>query len=303
VPTGRQGDAATGRIRDSLEAADRLAKSAGAEATPWDARVLLAHAIGERNPLGLDPERELTQAESTRFSELWDRRLSGTPVQHLIGEWDFHGRTFAVDGRALVPRPETEILVEAALREAPHARNILDAGTGCGIVAASLLCERRQTRAVALDISLEALALARDNRDRHGLGSRMLLVASDWLSALAPRAFDCAVSNPPYLPVSSRESLPRTVRDHDPSAALYAGQDGLAAIRHLLDTLPAHLAPGAPFLFEIGQGQAEAVEGEIRRRPAWEFGAIEPDLAGMPRVAIARRRRGALSSEGRREDR
>ena len=297
MPTGRRGERATGRIGDSLEAANRLAKNAGAEATAWDARVLLAHAIGQRNPLGLDPARELTQAESTRFGDLWDRRLSGTPVQHLVGEWDFHGRPFTVDARALVPRPETEILVEAALREAPHARHILDAGTGSGIVAASFLCERPAARAVALDSSLPALALARENRDRHGLGGRMLLLASDWLSALAPSAFDCAVSNPPYLSIASRESLPRTVRDFDPPAALYAGQDGLQAIRHLLDALPAHLAPGAPVLFEIGQGQVEAVEREIRIRSEWTFQSILPDLAGIPRVAVARRPADALRSE------
>ena len=290
-------------VHDLLAAAVRLAEERNAEATPWDARVLLAHATGTRNPLALNPGEDPTSEASFRFRLLWGCRLSGEPVQHLVGEWDFHGRPFTVDGRALVPRPETELLVEAALRQAPRARNILDAGTGSGIVAASLLCERPAARAVALDSSLSALALARQNRRRHGLEARMLLVASDWLSALAPSAFDCAVSNPPYLPLGSRESLPRTVRDHDPSAALYAGQDGLEAIRHLLDVLPPHLAPGAPFLFEIGQGQAEAVEREIRLRPAWEFASIEPDLAGIPRVAVARSRRGALSPERERGDR
>ena len=283
-------------VQDLLAAAARLAKERGAEATPWDARVLLAHATGRRNPLDLDPSEQPAAAAAYRFGLLWDCRLSGEPVQHLIGEWDFHGRSFAVDGRALVPRPETEVLVEAALREAPRARNILDAGTGSGVIAASLLRERPEARAVALDSSLAALALASENRRRHGLERRMRLVASDWLSALAPCAFDCAVSNPPYLPLGSRETLPRTVRDHDPSPALYAGQDGLAAIRHLLDALPSHLVPGAPFLFEIGHGQAQAVEREIRDRPGWAFGSIQPDLAGVPRVAVARRRVDALTS-------
>ena len=283
-------------VQDLLAAAARLAKG-NAEATLWDARVLLAHATGRRNPLALNPAEEPTPEASFRFGLLWDCRLSGEPVQHLLGEWDFHGRSFSVDGRALVPRPETEILVEAALREAPRARNILDAGTGSGIVAASLLCERPEARAVALDSSLSALALARENRRRHGLEGRMRLVASDWVSTLAPAAFDCAVSNPPYLPSGSREALPRTVRDHDPAAALYAGEDGLASIRHLLDALPRHLAPGAPFLFEIGQGQAEAVEREIRIRPAWTFRAIEPDLTGIPRVAVTRRRIDASASD------
>ena len=295
---------ATGRpVRELLAAAHLLARDKGAEATPWDARLLLAHATGKRGPLALDPAEEPTPEACFRFGLLWDCRLSGEPVQHLIGEWDFHGRSFAVDARALVPRPETEILVETALREAPGARHILDAGTGGGVLAASLLCERPEARAVALDSSVSALALARQNRQRHALEGRMFLLASDWLSALAQTCFDCAVSNPPYLTLSSRETLPRTVRDHDPSGALYAGQDGLAAIRQLLDALPPHLTPGAPFLFEIGQGQAEAVEREIRARPAWAFASIAPDLSGIPRVAVARRRTGALSSDRERGDR
>jgi release factor glutamine methyltransferase len=215
-------------------------------------------------------------------------------VQHLLGEWDFYGRTFTVDGRALVPRPETEILVSTALAEARQPRWILDAGTGSGILAVTLLKERETARAVALDSSLEALALARENAMRHGLGGRLSLIGSDWLSALSalpalsPGGFDLAVSNPPYLALSDRAGLSPTVRDYDPPRALFAGSDSLEAIRHLLDALPAHLSPGAPFLFEIGFGQGSAVEREIRSRPAWTFVRIQPDLAGIPRVAIAR---------------
>ncbi|MGH9365346.1 MAG: peptide chain release factor N(5)-glutamine methyltransferase [Thermoanaerobaculia bacterium] len=279
-------------VKDLFEAANRLAKDAGADATPWDARILMAHATGGTGPLALDWKRELAPAVGKRFEELWQRRLAGVPVQHLVGEWDFYGRTFTVDGRGLAPRPETELLVEAALREAPEARRILDAGTGSGILAVTLLAQWREARAVALDSSLEALALARENTLRHGVGDRVALVGSDWLSALSalsPPGFDLAVSNPPYLAFSDRANLSPTVRDHDPSMALFAGSDGLEAIRHLLDALPAHLAPGAPFLFELGYGQAAAVEREIRKRPAWTFVRIEPDLAGIPRVAIVKR--------------
>lgn len=277
-------------VREILEAAVRLARKKDAEATPWEARILLAHAIGGGiGPLALDLERDLPDDVCGRFEDLWKRRSTGVPVQHLVREWDFYGRTFIVDGRGLVPRPETEALVGAALREAPGARRVLDAGTGSGILAASFLLERPEAMAVALDSSIEALALARENRRRHGLEGRMLLVASDWLSALAPRGFDLAFSNPPYLAFSDRPSLSQTVRDHDPSRALFAGESGLAAIQHLLDAVPGHLAPGAPFLFEFGYGQARDVEREIRTRPAWTLVSIEPDLAGIPRVAIVRR--------------
>src|SRR5215470_2778866 len=147
------------------EAADRTA-AAKADATPWDARLLLAHALGGASPLALDPRIALDPSVAGRFLALWEKRLMGAPVQHLIGEWDFYGRPFRVDGRALVPRPETEILVEQALREAGDARRVLDAGTGSGIIAITYLLERPQASAVALDISVDALALARQNAER-----------------------------------------------------------------------------------------------------------------------------------------
>jgi release factor glutamine methyltransferase len=277
-------------IREALEhAADRAAKAAG-DATAWDARVLLAHAMGGAPPLGLDPRQTLDPVVSARFEALWEKRLMGTPVQHLIGEWDFYGRPFRVDGRALVPRPETEILVEQALREAGGARRVLDAGTGSGIIAVTFLLERPEASAVALDISTDALALARQNAERHGVLPRLRLVASDWLSALDPEGarFDLVLSNPPYLAVGESPNLPPTVRDHDPRRALFAGDDGMAAIRHLLATVPPLLEPGGVMVFEIGFGQAEAVRSEILARPVWRFVRIEPDLEGIPRICIVR---------------
>jgi release factor glutamine methyltransferase len=272
-----------------LNAANELARHSKAEATPWDARILLAHAMGGSSPLSLDPRRPVEPGAQARFDALWERRLEGIPVQHLLGEWDFFGRPFTVDRRALVPRPETEVLVAAALREAPSARRVLDLGTGSGVLAITYLLERPESRAIALDASLEALTLARANAARHGVLERLGLAASDWLAALGTRPFDLALSNPPYLAFSESASLPRTVREHDPCKALFAGEDALAAIRHLLNELPRLLEPGAFFLFEIGYGQSEAVEDEVRARYRWRFQRIEPDLDGIPRVAIARR--------------
>jgi len=275
--------------REILEAATELARHSEAEATPWDARILLAHAMGGASPLSLDPRRQVEPDAHSRFEALWTRRLEGTPVQHLLGEWDFYGHAFTVDRRALIPRPETEILVAAAIREAPTARRVLDCGTGSGVLAITFLLERPESLAVALDASLEALTLARANAVRHGVLSRLRLAASDWLSALSCRPFDLALSNPPYLAFSEGASLPKTVREHDPARALFAGEDALAAIRHLLNELPPLLLPGAFFLFEIGYGQSEAVEEEIRNRHRWRFQRIEQDFNGIPRVAIARR--------------
>jgi release factor glutamine methyltransferase len=276
-------------LKELLDRAALQAREAGAEATSWDARLLLAHVLGGRNPLGLELRAPLDPAAEERFGELWSRRLSGAPVQHLIGEWDFYGHTFRVDRRALVPRPETEILLAQALREAPDARRILDAGTGSGIIAISYLLERPEARAVALDVSIDALALTRENAARHAVLARLQLLASDWLTALKPEPFDALLSNPPYLALGEAPDLPPTVRDHDPRRALFAGDDGLVAIRHLLETAPDFLAPGGLLVFELGFGQAAAVEKEVRRRPAWSFLRIEPDLEGIPRVALARR--------------
>ncbi len=275
--------------QELLEWAISLAGKTGSDATLWDARLLLAHTLDNRNPLAIDPRREIPASAAVRFDELWALRLVGTPVQHLLGEWDFYGRPFFVDARGLVPRPETETLVETARKEAPAARRILDLGTGSGIVAISLALELPAAKATALDISLAALALARANAARHGVLSRVRLVAGDWLSAFAPTSFDLIVSNPPYLAIPEAATLSPTVRDHDPHRALYAGEDGLSAIRHLLDTVSPYLAPGAPFLFELGFGQARAVEVEILCRRDWRFGGIRADLSGVPRVAVARR--------------
>ena len=245
--------------------------------------------MGGASPLSLDPRREVEPEARARFDSLWRRRLTGAPVQHLLGEWDFYGRPFTVDRRALVPRPETEILLEAALRDAPQARRLLDLGTGSGVLAITYLLERPASRAFALDASVEALALARSNAGRHGVLSRLGLAASDWLSAVGNPRFDLALSNPPYLSLSERAALPRTVREHDPARALFAGEDAFAAIRHVLNELPRSLEAGALFFFEIGYGQAERVESEIRERRHWRFVRIDPDLNGIPRVAIARR--------------
>ena len=277
------------RTRELLAEASDLARDARSDATTWDARILLAHALGLKNPLRLDPTASVDGEAEARFRAAWGRRIAGCPVQHLVGEWDFSGRAFRVDPRALIPRPETEALVENARREAPGARRILDAGTGSGVIAITLLLEAPEATAVGLDASIEALCLARENAATHGVLDRLRLLAADWAAPLGPAAFDLAVSNPPYLAVGEAAGLPATVRDHEPWPALFGGQDGLSAIRRLLDELPAILERDAPFLFEIGFGQAEAVEREIRGRRAWRFERIEPDLSGVARVVVARR--------------
>jgi release factor glutamine methyltransferase len=278
------------RVGERLFEAESRARRAGSDATPWDARLLLAHAVGHGRPLALDPGEEVAAGAASTFEDLWGRRISGVPVQHLIGEWDFFGRPFFVDARALVPRPETELVIETALSETPAARRVLDLGTGSGILAVTWLAERPESRAVAVDVSTGALALARGNGTRHSVLDRLQLVVGDWTSALSGReTFDLAMSNPPYLALGEAAGLSPAVRDHDPATALFAGEDGLDAIRRLLSDVPGHLARGAPFLFEIGAGQADAVAREVAVREWWRLDRIVSDLAGIPRVVVARR--------------
>ena len=226
-----------------------------------------------------------------RFLALVSRRAAGEPLQYLLGEWEFLGRTFRVDPRALIPRGETEAIVELAREAAPSAHTILDAGTGSGILAVSLAIERPEARVVAVDRSEAALALARANATIHGVASRLSLVASDWLSALAPRpVFDLAVANPPYVPRLDAPHVERTVSDHEPHLALFGGDDGLDAVRVLLEELPPRLLRGAPFLFEIGYGQAREVSGLVEASPSLALQDVRLDAAGIPRTVVARRR-------------
>ncbi|MDX9732528.1 MAG: peptide chain release factor N(5)-glutamine methyltransferase [Thermoanaerobaculia bacterium] len=259
---------------------------------PYEAEELLASAAGR--PRGWFHARRRDEADDgavERFRSLVGRRGAGEPLQYLLGEWEFLGRTFRVDPRALIPRGETEAIVELAREAAPAARAILDGGTGSGILAVSLALERPEACVVAVDRSEAALALARANASLHGVAARVSFVASDWLSALAPRpCFDLAVANPPYVPRVDAPHVEKTVSDHEPHLALFGGDDGLDAVRVLLAELPPRLHPGAPFLFEIGYGQAREVSGLVEASPAFSLEDVRLDAAGIPRTVVARRR-------------
>ena len=255
-----------------------------------DARILLSHVLGKSGALSLDRNGAVTREDESRFGALWARRLSGEPVQYILGEWDFFGRTFLVDSRALIPRPETEHLVEEAIREAPAARRILDLGCGGGILTVTLALERPNATVVATDVSPGALALCRENAMRHAVLGRARLLGSNWLTSVGDCRFELAVSNPPYVSTDERDSLPANVHDFEPHPALFAGPDGLSEIRTLLAELPRVLETGGAFLFEFGFGQDEQIAAEIGSRREWQLRRIVPDLAGVPRVAVLRLR-------------
>lgn len=255
----------------------------------FEAEELLARATGR--PRGWFHARRgetASGAEAAAYRALVARRAAGEPVQYLLGEWEFLGRTFRVDPRALIPRGETEGIVEEARRAAPFARRLLDLGTGSGILAVTFALERPDASVLALDRSPRALALARENALRHGVASRVRLLASDWLSGLRPGVpFDLAVANPPYVPVRDAPHLSKTVSEHEPAVALYGGDDGLDPIRLLLRQLPPFLSRGAPFLFEFGYGQARGVSDLVEASGAFHLEAVRLDAAGIPRTATA----------------
>ena len=218
------------------------------------------------------------------------RRAEGEPLQYITGVQDFYGREFRVTPDVLIPRPETELLVEAALEvlKGIPAPSICDVGTGSGCIAVTLLCERSDAQAVAVDVSEAALAIAAENAQRHGVSERIALRVSDCFQGLEPMAFDLIVSNPPYVSASALPGLQREVRDHEPLVALSPGADGLSVIRRLLNEGPAFLKLNRHLIMEIGFDQGEPVETLIDP-DQWLRVEIRPDLQGIPRIVVLQR--------------
>lgn len=210
------------------------------------------------------------------------RRFSGEPLQYIRGRTEFFGREFEVDDRVLIPRPETEILVETAIEWIPRGATVVDVGTGSGCIAVTIALERTDVRVIAVDKSIAALAQAKRNRDR--LGARVSLIASDLLTAIRHAEF--VVSNPPYIPAADVSHLATEVRDHEPWLALTPGPAGSEAIEGLLAQ-----AGGSPLIFEMGYGQEQEVRN-LARTAGYDVDRVVPDLAGIPRVVV-------LSAHGR----
>ena len=231
-------------------------------------------------------DEDVPEPAAVSYGQLIRRRADRIPVAYLLGRREFHGRTFAVDPRVLIPRPETEHLVEAALNCIDDGDHVLDVGTGSGCIAVTLALERPGSRIVATDLSPGALAVAAANCRSHGVADRVRLVRADLLSALRPGAFDVVVSNPPYIDVGEWPSLMPEVRDHEPPEALFAG-DGLDFYRRLF-AAGGFLREGQRLLLEIGKGQLEAVR-ELAEGSGFDVEWVIADLAGIPRVLRLRR--------------
>ena len=270
------------------EAASEL-DSAGVPDARREAGSLLSFILGkDRTFLISHAEDETDEKSFVRLREFVERRAAGEPFQYITGVQDFYGREFRVTPDVLIPRPETELLVEAALQKVGDtAPLICDVGTGSGCIAVTLLCELVNARAVAIDKSPAALAIAKINAQKHSVAERTLFVASDCFNLLDLRdyEFDLIVSNPPYVAEAAFEGLQREVRDHEPLIALSPGGDGLTVIRRLIDESPAFIKPNGHLLMEIGFDQGEAVE-RLVKESAWTLREIRPDLQGIPRIVL-----------------
>ena len=267
---------------------------ASTQITRRDAETLLAHLLErDRAWVFAHPETELDATQKETFRELTARRAAHEPLQYLIGEQEFYSLPLRVTPDTLIPRPETELLVEAVLHWAatqPPEVRVLDVGTGTGAIALALATHLPAAEIVACDLSAAALAVARDNSERLDLADRVRFTQSDLLAALTPELdagglFDAIVSNPPYVPSADAATMQPEVVDHEPHLALFAGIDGLEIYRRLIPQARAALRPGGLLAMEFGFAQRDALADLL---DGWDDVRFLDDYAGIPRIALAR---------------
>jgi len=275
--------AEAGRVREAIEAASDAFAAAGVDTPRLDAEVLLAEATGvDRARLAAEPEASVDAPAARRFGAMVRRRVRREPVAYIVGRKGFRHLDLAVDPRVLIPRPETELLVEIALELAPES--VLDVGTGSGAVALAVADELPEVEVVATDTSEDALELARENAERHGLAHR---VAFERGTVPPGRRFDLIVANLPYVRESEMATLQPEISRYEPRQAVVAGEDGLETIAAVAAVSSAALTEAGAVALEVGAGQAGAAAELLLDLG---FGQVEgrQDLAGIPRVVLGR---------------
>jgi len=280
------------QLREALISATERLTMAGSADSRRDAELLLMFTLGrDRSFLYSHPERSLTNEESAQYDDALGKRSRGMPPQYITGHQEFWGMDFVVSPAVLIPRPETEHLVETVLElaQATERPRIVDVGTGSGCIALALAKELRHAEIHAVDISPAALEVARSNATRHGLEDGVRFQDSDLLGAFSQDVarFDFVVSNPPYVSETERDSLQREVRDFEPPLALFAGANGLGVIDRLILQAEAALKPGGWLMMEIGKGQEEFLR---QRLTGWGKVRFRNDLQQIPRVVAAQKR-------------
>jgi release factor glutamine methyltransferase len=263
----------------------------GISASRFEAGALLAHTLSrDRTYIVRHRDDPVSPEQMETFRSFIERRSTGEPLQYITGHQEFFKLDFEVNSGVLIPRPETELLVESALELLKHktAPYFADIGTGSGCIAVSLLHELPNARGLATDISSAALQVARSNAEHNSVSDRLRLIESNAFAAIeATELFDLVASNPPYVSDEDMKSLQREVR-REPLAALAGGADGFSVIRRLLRDAPMFLQTRGHFVFEIGFGQSEMVKGLIDAG-VWELIEIREDLQGIPRAVVLRR--------------
>ena len=281
-------------IAEALKEAGERLRVASVPNDLLDAQMLLAEALGkDRTYLIINFNQQLSEGILSAFRTMVDRRVAGEPLQYITGRQEFFGLDFEVTPDVLIPRPETELIVEEAIRIVQQdgivRPMIVDVGAGSGCIAVALARELADARVIASDVSEAALRVARRNAARHGLGDRVDFIASDLLGAFAEEEFaDFILSNPPYVSEKEMPSLQREVRDWEPRAALTDSNDGLSLYRRLLKDAPSRLRPGGHLICEMGYTQSEMISNMIDRR-VWGAPKLLDDLQGIPRTIVLRK--------------
>ena len=277
-------------VREALRWATWQLQQHSIEAARWEAECMVAHVLGvPRIALYLDPQRALPSAASSELQDLVARRCRGEPLQYLLGYTEFFGCRLRVTPAVLIPRPETEELVELLVKSYTEGpQRVLDLGTGSGAIAIALARAWPTSSFVAVDISSEALELARQNAIQNKVSERICFLQSDWFSRVTGE-FDLIVSNPPYVRTGYVQRAPRELH-YEPRVALDGGPDGLAAIRQIIQESPRYLRPGGALYLECAAGQGECVRELLAQTRSFEQIEIIRDLAQRERFARAVRR-------------
>ena len=278
------------KIADLVAAARSRLAATPFEASTREAALILGHVLGLSEAGILARDRDVVvPRDRDRFLALLERRLSGEPVAYLLGEREFYGRAFHVDPRVLIPRPETEHLVERVLGlSLPAAPRILDVGTGSGCIAVTLAHEIEDARVIASDLAPGALDVAASNVRRHGVEERVALLAGDLTESLRLESLDLLVSNPPYIDPRDAPDLSTEVRDHEPPNALFSDDAGMEILARLMRAMKS-LRSGVPVLMEFGMGQDRQLRDVAAESPL-RLLEIIPDYAGIPRILVLQRR-------------
>jgi len=280
------------KIAEALEKATVALANGGVADPRREAGSLLAFSLKkDKTFLIANSDRELSAGEVTHYLDNIDRRANREPYQYIVGMQEFYGLEFVVTRDVLIPRPETEILVEQAIGILSNkpSTTFCEIGVGSGCITVSVLKNVPEARAIAVDISNEALEVARSNAQRHGVENRVEFIRSDVYDSVPAAAFDAVLSNPPYVPETDLESLQAEVRDHEPIVALAGGPNGLEVIERIIKGAPERLVDAGSMLIEIGFNQFQYVNLMLDS-DVWRQVEFLPDLQGIPRILKAAKR-------------